>query len=43
MSKSMPAWVPDPWYMVEVVQNTTWLASVDHWAPVLSMGDMARD
>lgn len=39
----MPAWAPNPWYMVGVVQNITWLAPVDHWTPVLTMGDRARD
>lgn len=43
VSESMPAWTPNSWYMVGVVQNTTWLAPVDHWAPVLTVGDRARD
>lgn len=42
MSESLPTCPTDPWYMVGVVRNTTWLAPVDHRAPVLTMGDRAR-
>lgn len=43
MSEPLPAGSPHPWHMVGAAGNTAWHSPVDHRAPVLTMGDRARN
>lgn len=43
MSEPLPAGPPHPRHVIGAAGSTAWHPPVDHWAPVLTMGDRARD
>jgi hypothetical protein len=43
VSEPLPTGSPHPWHMIGALGNTAWHPPEDHRAPVLTMGDWARD